>query len=555
MLRELVISDFAIIGHLNLEFGQGLSCLTGETGAGKSILVDAISILLGGKAGAEALRTGAETALIEGAFNVKGIDAVGARLAELGLEQDGELIIRRMISPGRGKVYINGSLANIATLQEIGDLLVDIHGQHEHQSLLNTGAHLGLLDSFCSLTEDVSKYGELYVRFQELSREAAEIREGERDRARRLDLLLFQKDEIDRAAPSVDEEASLVAERARLVHADRLRGIATAVLGWLSDSDSSALAQVGEAVKGVREIVSLVPEQSGLLDLAGSAEISLSEACLSLRAFLDSVEENPERLDEVAGRLDLLARLKKKYGETVEDIIGFRESLDAEISAIENTGKDLSGIEGMIKDTEIGLTVAAARLTVARKDGATGLSKRVEAELSALGMGKARFEVKLSPLPAPGPRGCEKAEFMISANPGEAPKPLSKVASGGELSRVMLAIKVVLSRVDALPTLIFDEVDSGVGGETATSVGKKLREAAEGRQVLCITHLPQVASMADEHFVVEKTTSGGRTEVVVRKLSRRERVDEIARMLGGAGLKTASAHAEELVRQGGRLDG
>jgi len=351
------------------------------------------------------------------------------------------------------------------------------------------------------------------------------------------------------------EEGSLLAERARLVHADRLKGIAASVLGRLSDSDSSALAQVGEAIKDVREITALVPEQSGLLDLAGSAEISLREACSSLRAFIDGVEEDPERLEEVAGRLDLLARLKKKYGEMVEEIISFRESLDTEITAIENTGKDLSEIEGMIKDTEDGMMAASARLTAARKDGASGLSLRVEAELAALGMGKARFDVRLTQLAAPGPRGCEKAEFMISANPGEAPKPLSKVASGGELSRVMLAIKVVLSKVDALPTLIFDEVDSGVGGETATSVGRKLREAADGRQVLCITHLPQVASMADEHYMVEKTASDGRTEVSVRKLSHQERVDEIARMLGGSGLKTASAHAEELVRQGGRLDG
>lgn len=551
MLRELVIRDFAIIGRLTLEFGQGLSCLTGETGAGKSILVDAISALLGGKAGAEALRTGADSAIVEGAFSVKGHKAVEARLKELGLDQDGELILRRVISPGRGKVYINGSLANMATLQEIGDLLVDIHGQHEHQSLLNVGSHLGLLDSFCSLTEDVSIYGALYSKFSDLSREAAEIREGERDRARRLDLLLFQKDEISQAALSPGEEGNLVAERARLVHADRLRGVAASVLAMLSDSDTSALAQVGEAVKGVREIAALVPEQSCLVDLAGSAEISLREACSSLRAFNDSVEEDPERLEEVAGRLDLISRLKKKYGETVEDIIRFGESLDTEIAAIENTGKDLSGIEGMIRDTEAGMTAAAARLTAARNKGASGLSKRVEAELSALGMGKVRFDVRLTPLTAPGPRGCEKAEFLISANPGEAPKPLSKVASGGELSRVMLAIKVVLSSVDELPTLIFDEVDSGVGGETATSVGKKLREAAAGRQVLCITHLPQIASMADEHFMVEKTASGDRTEVAVRKLSRRERVDEIARMLGGAGLKTASAHAEELVRQGG----
>jgi DNA repair protein RecN (Recombination protein N) len=439
----------------------------------------------------------------------------------------------------------------MATLQEIGDMLVDIHGQHEHQSLLNVGAHLGLLDSFCSLSEDVSIYGALYSRFSDLSREAAEIREGERERARRFDLLLFQRDEIDQAALSPGEEGSLVAERTRLVHADRLRGIASTVLVMLSDSDTSALAQVGEAVKGVREIAALVPEQSGLVELAGSAEISLREACSSLRAFNDSVEEDPERLEEVAGRLDLIARLKKKYGETVEDIIRFRESLDAEISVIENTGKDLSEIEGMIKDTEAGMKAAAARLTAARNKGASGLSRRVEDELSALGMSKVRFDVRLAPLTAPGPRGCEKAEFLISANPGEAPKPLSKVASGGELSRVMLAIKVVLSRVDELPTLIFDEVDSGVGGETATSVGKKLREAAAGRQVLCITHLPQIASMADEHFMVEKTASGDRTEVAVRKLSRRERVDEIARMLGGAGLKTASAHAEELVRQGG----
>lgn len=550
MLRELIIRDFAIIDRLEIAFGPGLVCLTGETGAGKSILVDAISVLLGGKAYPEYLRGNAESS-VEGAFDAPGSPGLAGRVSELGFDS-GELILRRVFSAGRGRAYVNGSLANVSTLQEIGNYLVDIHGQHEHQSLLKVESHLLLLDSYCSLDGLALQCGVVYAELASRKKRLQELTDKARERAQRLDLLVFQKDEIDKAAPSAGEEDGLIAERTRLMHADRLRALAESALDGLKDAEVAALMLIGEARKALVEISSLVPEQSEALRLIESADVAVSEACAGLRVFEQSLEADPERLSHVEGRLDTMSRLKKKYGETLEDVLRYRESLDAELDSIENHEAELAGLKTEIADYEARLKGLADELTAARKKGAKDFARKVEEELAGLGMEKARFEVSFSGLDAPGPRGADKAEFLFSANPGEPPKPLSRVASGGELSRVMLALKVILSRADMVPTLIFDEVDSGVGGQTASALGRKLREAAQGRQVICITHLPQIASQADGHYVVEKFSEGGRTRVDVRKLDKEERVKEVARMMGGVGSATASAHAAELVERGGK---
>jgi len=551
MLKELIIKDFAIVDRLELRLGPGLSCLTGETGAGKSILVDAISVALGGKAGPEYMRPGKD-ATVEAYFDVSNLPDVRSRLEELGLAQDGELIIRRVLAQsGRGRAYVNGSMANLAALQELGDRLVDIHGQHDHQSLLKVDAHTGLLDSYCSLGDKVEEYRVFYARLSEQKKKLEALKGLSRERAHRLDLLVFQKNEIDGAELVPGEEESLLSERNRLMHADRLKSLAGAALDGLKDSEASALSLIGDAVKAVREIASLAPEQTDCLKMLESAGVSVSEACAALRDFEGGLEADPERQSGVEARLDLTARLRKKYGESVEDVLEYRETIEAELATIENSEEEMDGLGSLIGRTEAELMTVGTELGRGRAEGAKGFAGKVEGELSGLGMGKARFEVKLDRLPAPGPKGLEKAEFMFSANPGEPPRPLSKVASGGELSRVMLALKVVLARADRVPTLVFDEVDSGVGGVTAGAVGRKLREAASGRQVLCITHLPQIASLAEEHFTVEKHVQGGRTTVRVKRLDKDVRVKEIARMLGGeAGSATASAHAEELVRQG-----
>jgi len=551
MLRELVIKDLAIIDRLDISFGPGLTCLTGETGAGKSILVDAISLALGGRAQANMTRQGGE-AIVEASFDVSGLPELKARLTEAGLDGGDELIVKRVLSgSGRGKVYMNSSLASLALLQEAGDMLVDLHGQHEHQSLLKVDSHIDLLDSYCSTGAQVEAYRAGYAELAGLKKRLDELTGRERERAQRMDLLNFQMRDIDEAGLAPSEEEQLYSERARLANADKLKSLALSALDGLKDAELPALALLDGAVKAVREIASVDAGQSECQRLLESARVAAGEACSCLRGYSDSLEADPERLDLVEGRLDLLARLKKKYGETIEDVLAYRETIEDEAASLEGSREEAEGLSARIKQSEAALTLKAGVLRDARMDGARGLARKVEAELDGLGMPKARFEAGFTALDSLGPKGMDRVEFLISANPGEPMKPLCKVASGGELSRVMLALKVILARADRVPTLIFDEVDSGVGGVTASAVGRKLKEAATGRQVLCITHLPQIASLASEHFTVEKKHDGGHTTVRVKRLDKDGRVTELARMLGGdEGTKTASAHAEELVRQG-----
>lgn len=550
MLRELVIRDFAIVDRLELSLGPGLTCLTGETGAGKSILVDAIGFILGARPGPGCAREGAETS-VEAQFDISGMTALDERLEELGLGGGGELVIRRAVSPGgRGKVFVNGSLANVAALQEIGDFLVDMHGQHEHQSLLKVDRHLDMLDEYLTLGPRRALCRDAYGRLSAVRAKLAGLAGRERERARREDLLRYQVSEIDSSAPVPGEDGELAGERARLMHADRLRQLSHSALEGLKDNDVSALSILKDAGDALSEIASLVPGQSETRRLVESAAISVGEACATIRDFAAGLESDPERLAEVDDRLELIKGLKKKYGDTVDDILKYRENAAEEVAGIERAGEEASELTAEAERAQAGLMEAARELSVQRKKGADGFAGKVQSELADMGMPRAVFGVTFTELDEPGPRGFEKAEFMFSANPGKEPLPLAKVASGGELSRVMLALRVILSREDSVPTLVFDEVDSGVGGVTAGAVGRKLRSAADGRQVLCITHLPQIASLAREHFTVEKRMDGAGVKVLVRRLDKRERVDELARMLGGEGSKTASAHAEELVRQG-----
>ena len=549
MLKELAVRNLAIVEHAELSLTSGLTCLTGETGAGKSILVDAISLLLGGKAGPEYLREGRD-AVIEAAFDVSRLPEIKEKLSAQGIEPGDEVIIRRVLSPGRSKAYVNGSLVPVSALQDVGELLVDLHGQHEHQSLLRVDAHAGLLDAYCQLDGKAAECADAYRSLFEQRKRLEELRGQGRESAKRQDLLRYQRDEIDQAGLDPSEEESLGMERGRLLHADRLKALSEAAVEGLKDSEASALALVGAAGKAAQDISSLLGGWEECGRFLESASVSITEACAMLRELSASLDADPERLSEVEARLDLIGRLKKKYGETVAEILRYGDEVDKELSSIEDIDGEAASIEAGIKASESRLAEVAGLLSAGRRKGACALSKKIEAELAGLGMQKAKFQAALTPLPEPGPRGAEKVEFLFSANPGEPPRPLSKIASGGELSRVMLAVKVILADADRVPTLIFDEVDTGVGGNTAVALGKKLREAAAGRQVLCITHLPQVASFAGEQFMVEKSVAGGQTAVSVRKLGKDERVREIARMLGGEGSKAASAHAEELVKQG-----
>ncbi len=570
MLRVLSVRNFAIIDRLEISLSGGLTCLTGETGAGKSILADAVGVLLGGPGGSSRVGPGGdrsnggggdEESAVEGIFDISSVPGVGALLEEKGLPSGDELAIRRIISP-RGRAYVNGSLTSIQTLQEIGERLVDIHGQHDHQSLLRADRQLGQLDEFCGACALYSEYAARFRELAGLKNSLAGLETGRREREQRLDMLLFQRDEIDKAELSAPEEDGLKSERERLVHADRLRALSGDVLAWLKDSDSPALAAVGEARKALREMQALAGSLDETLKLIENAHVSLVEACSAVRDFERTLEADPERLSAVEERLDVISRLKKKYGRpagadqstgggTIEDVLACRERLEEELKAISGSGEDLDSLKARIAGSEAALLELGRKLSGKRNSGAGEFGERVRSELSELGMEKAQFRVEFYPQERPSAHGMERAEFLFSANPGEGPKPLAKIASGGELSRVMLALKVILSSADNVPTLIFDEVDSGVGGKTAVAVGRKLKEAAMNRQVLAITHLPQIASQAGEHFVVEKTTDGKSTKVSIRRLGKDERVREVARMLGDDESKAASAHAAELVKRGG----
>jgi DNA repair protein RecN (Recombination protein N) len=561
VLKELSVKNFAIIDKLDISLSGGLTCLTGETGAGKSILADAVGALLGGKAGVEFVRVGSgadgggeqagETA-VEGIFDLSGYPEVKALLEGKGLPAEDDLVVRRLIFP-RGRAYINGCLVNLSALQEIGEHLADIHGQHDHQSLLKADRQLKLLDEFCRAAALYSRYAEKYRELSGFRAALGGFEAGARERAQRLDLLLFQRDEIDKAELSPSEEDDLNSERSRLLHADRLRVLSQDVLASLRDSESPALTAVGETKKVVKEMEGLTGFFGETLRLVEGAEVSLTEACSAIRDFERTLEADPERLSIVEERLDLISRLKKKYGETVRQVLSYRDGLEDELNSLAGAEEDLDGLKAKISEAEASLLSLGRELSGMRRAGARNFGEKIRSELAELGMAKAEFKVEFYPQEKPGPQGMEKAEFLFSANPGEGLKPLSKVASGGELSRVMLALKVILSGADRVPTLIFDEVDSGIGGKTAVAVGKKLRQAAARRQVLCITHLPQIASQAGEHFVVEKKTDGKRTKVTIHKLDKDERVREVARMLGDDESSAASAHAAELVKRGGEV--
>jgi len=551
MLRELRISDFAIVSSAGVEFGPGLTCLTGETGAGKSILVDALGLALGGRSDAAMVGPGG-SATVEALFDVSGVPAASSALEEMGLHaEDGELIVRRVVGAnGRSRAYINGSLVNVSALQAVGGLLVDIHGQHEHQSLLRVETHIELLDVHLGLEGLKDEYGAAYEKRGELGARLDDIVSRERERAQRLDLIRFQAGEIDEAGLADGEEAGLEEERARLANADRLISLSHEGIEALRDAEPSALSLAASALESVKSVAELVEGQAETLKLLETAMISMEEASALLRDFASGLEPDPERLAEVEDRLDLIKRLKKKYGDTVAAVLAHRSEIGIELEGLEYADEEAEVLKKRLKEAEAEVGRLAKRLGDARRKGASGFCKEVMKELSSLGMPKAEFEVGFEALESPGPKGAERAEFLFSANPGTGPRPLSKVASGGELSRVMLALKVVLSREDGVPTLVFDEVDSGIGGRTATVVGEKLKAAAKNRQVLCITHLPQVASCAREHVSVSKRTERGKTAVELTRLDGEGRVAELARMLGGDDSDTASAHARELVRQG-----
>lgn len=557
MLRELAIRNFALVEEARAAFGPGLNILTGETGAGKSIIIGALTIALGGRGGGELIRTGAGEAVVEVAFEPPAKSPVQEILASAGIPcptEDCLLLRRHLPREGRSRAYVNGTLSVATTLKALGESLVDIHGQHESGLLQHPRRHLELLDAFGGLDDERQSYQALYRRWQALEGELRGLQGDERAKAQRKDLLEHQVKEIETARLREGEEEELQAERAVLTHHEKLRLAIEEAYTRLEGEDRAILSQLKAVKARLREAGSIDPRLAPFEGMAEEGQNLLREVAASLRDYRERVQYDPDRLEAIEERLHTMSRLKKKYGATIAEVLRYRDGALRELRSLEGAEERVGLLEEEIRAIEEELWQRAGVLSEGRRAAARRLGREVVRELGELGMAKAEFRVGLTRPPTEErrallrPTGIEEAEFLIAPNPGEGFKPLHKIASGGELSRIMLALKHILASADQTPTLVFDEVDAGIGGQMAEVVGRKLWRVSQRRQVICVTHLPQLAAFADLHLRVEKRVSRGRTETAVSTLSREERIEELSRMLGGPGRSgTPVKHARELL--------
>ena len=536
MLSLLHIENIAIIESADIAFEPGFNVLTGETGAGKSIVIDALSAVLGQRTSRELIRTGAKSALVTAVFS--GLPPL-SWLGENGFDQGEELLLQREIQgDGRNSCRLNGRPLTVAQLRELGRQLLDIHGQHDGQQLLNPECHLGYLDRFARTGELVDHYREAFGQVAALRRQIASLEMDEAQRARRVDALQYQIGELERAELQPGEDEELARRRTLLRSAGKLMdGLQQADFALSGDEDSpGACGLLSDAEGAVRGIARLAPQAEELAEKLSALQSAAEEAAETLRDLTREMDFSPEELDRVEGRLDLIYRLKKKYGSTVDEMLEYLEQSRRELAEIEDADDTLARLGRQLSTAEEEAGKRGAVLTAARKEGALALQKRVEEELRQLDMPKVRFETQFEAVSAAGgmhESGMDQVQFLMSANVGEALRPIQKVASGGELARIMLALKNVLAEDDGVGTLVFDEVDTGVSGRAAQKVAEKMAAVARHKQVLCVTHLPQIAAMAGAHFSVEKGERNGRTYTRVERLDREGRKGELARLLGG----------------------
>jgi DNA repair protein RecN (Recombination protein N) len=553
MLSELRIRNFALIDQLTLRLEGGLNVLTGETGAGKSIVVGALSLLLGERASSDVVRTGADRASVEGVFEVGGRADVAKWLEERGFEADDDLLVlkREVAVEGRNRVWINASPATAALLGDLGGLLVSLHGQHEHQTLLRRDEQRAILDAFAGNHELVAAVARAHAELTRIRGQIQTLDQRRREAMQRADMLRFQVQEIEAAAVEAGEEERLSEEARRLTHAEELIGLAGSIGEAVASDAGSAVGRLGSARRAIEQLVRIDASQAPLSELFDTAYYALEELGSRLEAYLLVVEHDPERLETVRRRQDLLFRLRSKYGPTLDDVLQTLETAKRELALVEDAAWELTELERRRDQASMELETRAAELTERREQAMQTLASEVNRILPELGMeGGGLFIVRL-PLDRPGSSGAEEIEFRISLNRGFEPKPIAQVASGGELSRVMLALKTVLARLESVPTLVFDEVDAGIGGRVALHVGDKMRQIAGDHQVLAITHLPQIASRAHHHLLVSKQGGVERTSTSVVTLEADQRVREVARMLGGDPDSEASlTHARELLDKG-----
>jgi DNA repair protein RecN (Recombination protein N) len=552
MLSELRIENFAIIDQLALDFSDGLVIFTGETGAGKSIIMDALEMLLGGRAETAVLRTDAARASVEGVFKLQG----GNRAAVLDILKREDLLddenyltlAREVRREGRSIARINGRTVNVTLLREIGAFLVDIHGQTEHLSLLDVRAHLGLLDRFAAVENALGAYRQTYAALQAVRRELDALRAAQADSERRIEMLTFQAEEIESARIKPGEDEDLRQERDRLANAESLAANAQEALGLIDEGSPETPAitdQFGQAAAALSSLARIDTTQADLSARAETLLENLSDIARDLRDYLETIEYNPKRLNEVEERLDLMHRLLRKYGGTIESVLAFGEKARADLETITNAAEKLDELQTKEAKLLKELSAHGMALSEKRKKAAQMLAKGIETELADLKMEQALFSVDFQTKPdlnglpisdservAFDASGFDRVEFLVAPNPGEGLKPLAKIASGGETSRLMLALKNILAKADQVPALIFDEIDQGIGGRVGQVVGLKLWNLGRSHQVLCITHLPQLAAFGDQHFRVEKIINNGRTTTSVVRLENEDRILELAQMLG-----------------------
>lgn len=554
MLLELSIKDFAIIEGLNVSFGPGLNIFTGETGAGKSIILDAISLILGDRASNDIIRANKDEAQVEALFDITGNKNLSGVLKEAGIEAAKELVIKRVIQKaGRNKIYINGGLATLVTLTEVGRRLIDIYGQSEHQSLTRPEEHVEVLDAFGDFGKLRDYMADCHRAYVSLKKEYDSLSGDSKSSDEKRELIAFQLKEIEDAAISPNEDAELKKLKDKLQNSEKIKAVTAEAEQGLYSDPGSVIERLGSMIKALKEMAKVDDKLAKTADALEASLFQLEDSERFLRDYSDSIEADPDALEKVAARLDHVIKVKRKYGPEIEDVLGRKDSLEKELKGLSNFEGRLKELDSSVKAAREKAATAANNLSEARKAAAKEFEAKVQEELSTLGMKGSVFEVAIDAEKNPdgSPRfnekGSDRVSFFISTNPGEGIKPLARIASGGELSRIMLSMKSVTAS-GRVPTLIFDEIDNGVGGAMAQVVGLKLKEVARSNQVLAITHLPQIAAFADRHYNVAKQAQGGRTVTSVRELSKEESVEHISVMLGGVKVtETSRKQAVELM--------
>ncbi|MCX5777623.1 MAG: DNA repair protein RecN [Elusimicrobia bacterium] len=551
MLLTLHIKNYALIEELTLEFGPGLIIGTGETGAGKSIIIDALGLILGERASAQAVRTGASRCSVSAAFDISSLPALESFLRESGLAEDpgSELILRREVDAGgKSRAFVNDLPASAAALSSIGAFLIDIHGQHDHHRLFEPAAQRHLLDNFANTEPLVIRVSRAHTLWKQLVEQKNTAAISAEEKQRLIDIYGFQVKEIDDAKLSPEEEEEIEQALPQLKNAEKLGELSAAALAVLCNGDGAALEHIGKAQRLLETVQGLGGQIADSVELIKSAYCQLDETARNMEHFANKLTADPAQLNALLERQVLIHKLKKKYGATVAEVIAFGKTRAEQWEALTASEHNAQELDKKIDDARADLDTLCDKLTAERKTASAKMAAAITRELTDLGMKKARFSLQFDRRTEPGIDGQDDIEFLFSANAGEQTGPLKDIASGGEMSRVMLAVKTVLTKADGVPILVFDEIDAGIGGPTGQIVGTKLAELARHHQVLCITHLPQIAAFAGEHWSVAKHTDAGRTTTAVSVLDKPGRVEEIARMLSGHGITpVAKKHAAELI--------